>query len=67
MIKKWNILADLIEDDFTFSPQIPDRETAQLNLSSEKKIITLVPYGATSLRITIFPQARYDGYTKIIE
>lgn len=67
VVKKWNVLADLIEGDYTFMPQIPDRDATQYNLADKEEIITLIPYGCTRLRITIFPQARYSGYTKITE
>ena len=41
---------------FRLTPPLPDPETLKGRLSDEIEIITLVPYGCTKLRITIFPQ-----------
>jgi len=46
-----------IEGDFRFTPPLPDPKTLKESLSAEKEMVTLVPYGCTRLRITIFPDA----------
>jgi uncharacterized protein len=40
---------------FTFTPQLPDPATLPERLGEELETVTLVPYGCTRLRITIFP------------
>jgi len=44
-----------IDGDFCFTPPLPDPKTLKESLSNEKEMVTLVPYGCTRLRITIFP------------
>jgi hypothetical protein len=41
---------------FRFTPQLPDPETLPNRLSKRLETVTLVPYGCTHLRITVFPQ-----------
>jgi hypothetical protein len=43
---------------FAFTPQLPDSETLPESLADEVEHITLIPYGCTHLRMTIFPKAR---------
>jgi hypothetical protein len=45
----------LINGNFIFTPQLPDPETLNMRLSENPERITLVPYGCSKLRITIFP------------
>ncbi len=46
-----------IQGDFIFTPALPDRLRLADRLEKEIQEITLIPYGATLLRITVFPQA----------
>ncbi len=45
-----------IEGDFTFTPPLPNPQSLADRLSDEVEEITLIPYGATLLRLTVFPQ-----------
>lgn len=46
---------ETIQGEFEFTPPIPTKEEIAKLLNEEKTNITLVPYGCTSLRVTIFP------------
>ncbi len=65
LLKKWNVLGDTIKGHYVFTPQIPKRDETFSQLSGTPEIISLIPYGCAKLRITIFPQSRYDGITEI--
>lgn len=43
---------------FVFTPQLPDPGTLPERLAKKRELVTLVPYGCTNLRITIFPKCR---------
>jgi len=46
----------MIKGNFNFTPQLPEPEDIKDRLSKKVEMVTLVPYGCTHLRLTIFPQ-----------
>ena len=49
---------ETLRGDFAFTPQLPDPATLPEKLAKKLETVTLVPYGCTKMRITIFPQAK---------
>ncbi len=49
------------QGDFQFTPQLPEPEALPARLAAKLETVTLVPYGCTHLRISIFPQAPPPG------
>lgn len=51
-VQQWNIMED------RFTPPYPD----YIFLRDRKTTIDLIPYGATTLRLTVFPRPEYEFY-----
>ncbi len=43
------------EGDFLFTPPLPGSVQVQQSITDEEEMISLVPYGCTNLRISVFP------------
>jgi hypothetical protein len=48
----------MIDGDFKFTPPLPDPDGLFETLSDEVEEVALIPYGATMLRVTVFPRVR---------
>lgn len=48
------------EGDFTFTPALPSIDKRSAIKNEKTEMVKLIPYGAAKLRITIFPDYRYD-------
>ncbi|HEY9076017.1 MAG TPA: beta-L-arabinofuranosidase domain-containing protein [Anaerolineaceae bacterium] len=46
-----------VEGNFQFTPPLPDPDRLPARLEKETREIELIPYAATLLRVTVFPQA----------
>ena len=57
--KQVNCGASEVTDDLVLTPKLPDFTFVMKNLGEEKEI-TLVPYGCTKLRLTVFPKYVQD-------
>ncbi|MBP5274464.1 MAG: glycoside hydrolase family 127 protein [Abditibacteriota bacterium] len=48
--------------DFTFTPPLPSLAVRAACRKQETETVKLIPYGAAKLRITIFPDYRFDSF-----
>lgn len=53
-----------VKGDMILTPKIPEGKYLSKKLALENEMITLVPYGCTKLRLTIFPDATYTQKPK---
>lgn len=44
-----------LEGEFTFTPDLPEQENLEDHLVESEETVRLVPYGATCLRLSVFP------------
>lgn len=64
LIRKSSVLPEYSETQkgqFVFTPPLPDPHSLRKHIVKKIETVTLVPYGATHLRITIFPQCPQHG------
>ncbi|MBV6645456.1 MAG: glycoside hydrolase family 127 protein [Cyclobacteriaceae bacterium] len=53
----WKPKSDFVRvGEFEFTPKLPDLTNPKYNISTKVDTVTLVPYGCTDLRLTIFPE-----------
>jgi hypothetical protein len=56
-IKDWYINGyEMKKGSWTFTPPLPDEAMLKKGLSDKVDTVTLVPYGCSKLRITVFPK-----------
>ncbi|NOU35824.1 MAG: glycosyl hydrolase [Kiritimatiellaceae bacterium] len=54
----WGPKRAMQKGDYLMTPDLPDEKTVKAGLSKKEELITLVPYGCTQLRLTLFPSDR---------
>lgn len=58
-IKRWGPTGnETVKGSYIFTPSLPSPQEVEEGLQDEVETITLVPYGCTRLRMTIFPCAK---------
>lgn len=59
LVARWEMVGHrTVKGNYNFTPALPTSANLEAMLDSNVQKITLVPYGCTKLRITIFPQAK---------
>ena len=58
-IEGWELSADEKDQNQKYTPSLPD--VTKHSVAAETERIALVPYGATHLRLTIFPDVSASG------
>jgi len=58
LVARWEMVGlKTVKGNYTFTPTLPSAESLREMVDSKIQQITLVPFGCTKLRITIFPKA----------
>jgi len=58
LVARWEMVGlKTVKGNYTFTPALPSAESLREMVDSKIQQITLVPFGCTKLRITIFPKA----------
>ncbi len=57
---RFRMVETVVAGDYTLTPPLPDPRTLATRLGDDIEWVTLVPYGNTLLRLTVFPTAAAD-------
>ena len=58
LVARWEMVGlRTVKGDYNFTPALPTPASLPAMLDSQVQQVTLVPYGCTKLRVTIFPKA----------